>query len=130
MDLNELGQQLLRESEYTSIEWESLVAKALDAISRSEDIQELTSFFRMGLSCFPEEIGVATLERLLNLGDLSRTTLRVYVAELGLYFVKQGLYQWLFGELKQLEATNGTTEQYRELGEEVLRRLRDTNVDG
>ena len=130
MELEKLGRLLLKEDEVTSSEWAVLVSKTLHAISRSENVQELTSFFRMGPFDFPPEVTVSTLERILELGDMSEDTLWAYATQLDLYFVKQGLYQWLFAELKRLEASGGTDEEYRRLGEEVLRRLRDTDVDG
>lgn len=130
MELKEIGLQLLNEAEQTAKQWKFLVSQALLAIRASQSVSELSSFFDMGPFDFPAEVTVSTLERMLELGDMNKDTLWAYVSQLGLYFVKQGLYQWLFAELKRLEASGGTDEEYRRLGEEVLRCLRDTNVDG
>jgi hypothetical protein len=130
MELKEIGRQLLNEEPDPEEHWKVLVSEALLLIQASQSVSELSSFFRMGPFDFPEEVTVSTLERMLELGDMSKDTLWAYVSQLGLYFVKQGLYQWLLAELKRLEASGGTDEEYQSLGEEVLRRLRDTNVDG
>lgn len=130
MELMEIGRQLLNEAPDPEEQWKVLVSEALLLIQASQSVSELSSFFHMGPFDFPEEITVSTLERMLELGDLSEDTLWAYATQLDLYFVKQGLYQWLVAELRQLEASRGTGEDYRLLGEEVLRRLRDTNVAG
>jgi hypothetical protein len=130
MELKEIGQQLLIKAPDPEEHWKVLVSEALLLIQASQSVSELSSFFHMGPFDFPEEITVSTLERMLELGDMSKDTLWAYASQLGLYFVKQGLYQWLLAELNRLEGSGGTDEEYQALGEEVLRRLRDTNVDG
>jgi hypothetical protein len=130
MELREIGQQLLNQAPDPEKHWKVLVSEALLLIRASQSVSELSSFLQMGPFDFPVEITVSTLERMLELGDLTEDTLWAYATQLDLYFVKQGLYQWLVVELKKLEAANGTAEQYRVLGENVLRRLRDTDVDG
>ncbi|MDX2140792.1 MAG: hypothetical protein SF123_22095 [Chloroflexota bacterium] len=130
MELKEIGQQLLNETGLTAEQWKLLVSEALSAILANQSVSELSSFLNMGAFDFPEEVTVSTLERMLHLGDLSKNTLWAYATQLDLYFVKQGLYEWLVAELKHLETSGGTDEEYRQIGEQVLRRLHDGNVDG
>lgn len=130
MDLKEIGRQLLIEAPDPEQRWKILVSEALLLIQASQNISELAAFFQMGPFDLPVDVTVPTLERMLELGDIRKDTLWAYVSQLGLYFVKQGLYQWLFAEMKRLEAAHATEQEYRMLGKEVLRRLRDTDVDG
>jgi hypothetical protein len=124
--LKELGERLLLRPQP---EIDRLVELALINIRENENIEELTAFFDMGPYELPVVVLIEAQERLLHLGDWTKTRLETYAYQLDLYYIKHKTKQWLTDELKELGTINASGQEYEALGREVVRRLREENEE-